>query len=68
MCIRDRYFTDKARGAVLRLSMDGLTVISNQGMADYFRDHLPLASDLIGSYDKRKGLLDSKLISWNIDR
>jgi hypothetical protein len=55
------YFTDKSRGAVLRLSKDGLTVISNQGMADYFRDHLPLASDLIGSYDKRKGLYNLTL-------
>jgi len=32
------YFTDKARNAVLRLSADGLTVISNYGMADFFRD------------------------------
>jgi len=55
------YFTDKARGSVLRLSKDGLTVISNQGMADYFRDNLPLASDLIGSYDKRKGLYNLTL-------
>ena len=55
------YFTDKARGAVLRLSKDGLTVISNQGMKDYFRDNLPLASDLIGSYDKRKSLYNITL-------
>ena len=55
------YFTDKARGAVLRLSMDGLTVISNQGMEDYFRDNLPLASDLIGSYDKKKNLYNLTL-------
>ena len=32
------YFTDKARNAVLRLSLDGLTVVSNYGMSDYFRD------------------------------
>lgn len=32
------YFTDKARNAVLRLSLDGLTVISNYSMSDYFRD------------------------------
>ena len=31
------YFTDKQRGAVLRLSMDGLTPISDAGMHDYFR-------------------------------
>tara|TARA_R100001594_G_scaffold150616_1_gene212741 strand:- start:3795 stop:5954 length:2160 start_codon:yes stop_codon:yes gene_type:complete len=32
------YFVDIKRGAVLRLSADGLTVISDQGMRDYFRD------------------------------
>jgi len=45
------YFTDKQRGAVLRLSMDGLTPISEAGMADYFRDSLKVSGDLIGSYD-----------------
>ena len=33
-----KYFTDKNRNAVLRLSQDGLTEISNYGMIDYFRD------------------------------
>ncbi len=33
-----KYFTDKDRNAVLRLSMDGLTEISTYGMYDYFRD------------------------------
>ena len=33
-----KYFADKNRGAVLRLSQDGLTEISNYGMRDYFRD------------------------------
>ena len=32
------YFVDIKRGSVLRLSSDGLTVISDQGMRDYFRD------------------------------
>jgi hypothetical protein len=35
-----KYFTDKDRGAVLRLSRDGITEISNYGMLDYFRDNL----------------------------
>ena len=61
------YFTDKARGAVLRLSMDGLTIISAQGMEDYFRDNLSLASDLIGSYDKRKGLYNITLHDRGVD-
>ena len=45
------YFTDKQRGAVLRLSRDGLTPISNVGMRTYFRDNLAKAKDLIGSFD-----------------
>ena len=45
------YFADKQRGAVLRLSMDGITDISNAGMDDYFRDNLKMAGQIIGSYD-----------------
>ena len=48
------YFTDKQRGAVLRLSMDGLTPISDAGMHDYFRDNLKTAAKLIGIYDDHK--------------
>jgi hypothetical protein len=48
------YFTDKVRGSVMRLSMDGLTPISDHGMKDYFRDNLKLSNKLIGSYDDRK--------------
>jgi hypothetical protein len=35
-----KYFTDKDRNAVMRLSQDGLTEISSYGMIDYFRDQL----------------------------
>jgi len=48
------YFTDKQRGAVLRLSMDGLTPISDAGMHDYFRDNLPKSGALLGTYDEYK--------------
>jgi len=48
------YFTDKQRGAVLRLSMDGLTPISDYGMKDYFKDNLKPATSVIGSYDASK--------------
>ena len=48
------YFTDKQRGAVLRLSMDGLTPISDAGMHDYFRDKLKEAKYVIGTYDGYK--------------
>tara|TARA_R100001480_G_scaffold34139_2_gene45917 strand:+ start:5675 stop:11950 length:6276 start_codon:yes stop_codon:yes gene_type:complete len=47
------YFTDKNRGAVLRLSMDGLTPISDYGMSDYFKDTLRDAETCIGSYNGR---------------
>jgi hypothetical protein len=48
------YFTDKVRGTVMRLSMDGLTPISAHGMKDWFRDNLKLSDNLIGSYDDKK--------------
>ena len=35
-----KYFSDKDRGVILRLSRDGITEISNYGMLDYFRDNL----------------------------
>ena len=49
------YFSDKQRGAILRLSMDGLTPISDYGMSDYFKDTIKLSSKLVGSYDDKKG-------------
>ena len=46
------YFTDESRGAVLRLSRDGLTLISSKGMTSYFRDAMiDLNGPIIGSYD-----------------
>jgi hypothetical protein len=48
------YFTDKVRGAVMRLSKDGLTPISDAGMKDYFKDNLKNNDLLIGSYDDKK--------------
>ena len=35
-----KYFTDREQNVVCRLSMDGITVISNYGMIDFFRDKL----------------------------
>ena len=32
------YFTDQRRGSVLRLNLNGISPISNNGMKDYFRD------------------------------
>ena len=40
-----RYFTDKNRNAVMRLSNDGLTEISQYGLKDFFRDKLSEIND-----------------------
>ena len=48
------YFTDKVRGSVMRLSMDGITPISGHGMKDYFKNNLKKSNKLIGSYDDKK--------------
>ena len=40
-----KYFSDKNRNAIMRLSNDGLTEISMYGMQDYFRDNLAEVSD-----------------------
>ena len=47
-----KYFTDRNRGVVLRLSNDGLTEISQAGMSDFFRDALRTATNIIGSFDE----------------
>ena len=46
------YFTDKQRGAVMRLSQNGLTPISSVGMKTYFRDTLLDSNEMLGTYDK----------------
>ena len=48
------YFTDTSRGAVLRLSQDGITPISDYGMKDRFKDNLKGKNRIIGSYDEEK--------------
>ncbi len=48
------YFADKQRGSVLRLSMDGLTVISDAGMSDWFKDNLKPSTTILGTYDNNK--------------
>jgi len=49
------YFADKARGVVLRLSRDGLTLISEKGMSDFFGDNLAASSTILGTYNEDKG-------------
>ena len=63
------YFADKARGAVLRLSRDGLTSISEKGMSDFFGDNLAASSTILGTYNEDKGsynvTLNSKTVSFD---
>ena len=49
-----KYFADKQKGSILRLSRDGITEINNYGMRDFFRDQLGTLSSsakLVGGYD-----------------
>ena len=50
-----KYFADKRRGAVLRLSRDGITPISDAGMKDWFKDNLKVCDTIYGAYDEQKG-------------
>lgn len=54
-----KYFTDKDRGVVLRLSRDGITEISNYGMSDFFRDQL-------SSLDNSSNNLGKAVGGWDI--
>ena len=55
------YFADRVRGAILRLSKDGLTPISDHGMKDWFRDNLSLGTtNLLGENSL------SAVGNWNI--
>ena len=60
------YFTDKARGVVLRLSRNGLEPISAHGMLDYFRDKLAETDIAIGAFNDKKGLYDISLQSSSV--
>ena len=45
------YFSDKQRGAVLRLSGNGVTPISDVGMKNYFRKNLKFYPNITGSFN-----------------
>jgi hypothetical protein len=62
------YFSDASRGAVLRLSQDGITPISDAGMKDWFADVLPEYAkvddnNIIGSFDDKKQEYNITLIA-----
>ena len=48
-----KYFTDRKRNCVCRLSKDGITEISSYGMHDFFRDELSNSSvnNVVGAWD-----------------
>ena len=48
------YYTDAAKGAVLRLSGDGITDLSDYGMHSFFSDNLRVNNKIIGSWDADK--------------
>lgn len=46
-----KYFADKPKGAVLRLSRDGITEISDYGMRSFFRNNLKDATSIYTAWD-----------------
>jgi len=46
-----KYFADKDRGSILRLSHDGMTEISEYGMSNFFRDELKNINENIEAVD-----------------
>ena len=53
----NKFFTDKNNGVVLMLGQDGsLQQISSIGMADFFRDALKTATEIVGSFDEYSSL------------
>ena len=49
-----KYFADKKRGVIVRLTRDGHTEISYYGMRSWFKDNLKTADKVIGIYDNVK--------------
>jgi len=65
-----KYFSDRNRGVVCRLTRDGVTPISMYGMKDFFRDNLALVEDndkIYGMYDEKKNQYIISLQNSNIN-
>lgn len=64
-----KYFVDRYRNSVMRLSQDGLTEISNYGMMDYFRDTLGVVNGgkIIGGWDTHNKQYVVSIQDVNID-
>ena len=63
-----KYFTDKNRGVVLRLSQDGLTEISRAGMSDFFRDALRTSTKIVGSFNEYHNVYNLTISGEAYDR
>lgn len=50
-----KYFVDRQRGSVMRLSQNGLEPISKYGMNDFFRDNLRKLTSRTAAGDSEKG-------------
>ena len=67
------YFADERRGAIMRLSQDGLTEVSQFGMRDWFRDNVDAKNDnvIIGGYDPFNGQyivsIKDPIVEWRED-
>ena len=61
---RRKYFTDKNRNVVLRLSDNGLTEISGYGMTDFFRDRLSEIDDNLYQNVLKRVLSGIRSPSW----
>ena len=59
------YFADKQRGAVLRLSGNGITPISDVGMKGYFREKLKYHTNILGTFDGVNDEYNLTLLRWN---
>lgn len=67
------YFADERRGAIMRLSQDGLTEISQFGMRDWFRDNVDAKNEnvILGGYDPFNGQyvvsIKDPVVEWRED-
>ena len=60
-----KYFADRNRSAILRLSHDGITEISEYGMRDWFRDNLEdLEDNIVNTFTYT---FDGAMISINLE-
>jgi hypothetical protein len=57
------YYTDANKGAVLRLSGDGITDLSDYGMHSFFSDNLSINTKILGSWDVGKRNYNITLVS-----